>query len=34
MKRIMEVLGWMGIGLALLASLWLDFANTAQGGGD
>ena len=32
MKRIVPVLGWTLLGLAFLASFYLDFANTAQGG--
>jgi hypothetical protein len=32
MKGILPKLGWVAVGLALLASFGLDFANTAQGG--
>ena len=32
MKRAMPILGWVLVGLALVVSFWLDFANTAQGG--
>jgi len=32
MKRALPILGWVLVGLALVVSSWLDFANTAQGG--
>jgi hypothetical protein len=32
MKGLLPIWGWVALGLALVVSFWLDFANTAQGG--